>query len=44
VVEQLDGTIAVTSTVGRGTTFTLTFALTKARPSQLTSVSRRATI
>jgi signal transduction histidine kinase len=44
VVEQLGGTIAVASQVGRGTTFTLRFALTKARPSQLTSVSRRASI
>ena len=34
VVEQLDGTIAVASDVGRGTTFTLHFPLTKARPSQ----------
>jgi signal transduction histidine kinase len=44
IVEQLDGSIAVTSAVGRGTTFTLRFAITKARPSQLTSVSRRASI
>jgi signal transduction histidine kinase len=44
IVEQLDGTIAVTSEVGRGTTFTLRFAITKARPSQLTNVSRRASI
>jgi signal transduction histidine kinase len=44
VVEQLEGTIAVVSEVGRGTTFTLRFALTKARPSQLTNVSRRASI
>jgi signal transduction histidine kinase len=44
IIEQLDGTIAVTSAVGRGTTFTLTFELTKARPSQLTNVSRRASI
>jgi len=42
VVEQLEGTIAVASEVGRGTTFTLRFPLTKARPSQLTTVSRRA--
>jgi signal transduction histidine kinase len=44
IVEQLDGTISVTSEVGRGTTFTMQFALTKARPSQLTNVSRRASI
>jgi signal transduction histidine kinase len=44
IVEQLAGSIAVTSAVGRGTTFTLRFATTKARPSQLTSVSRRASI
>jgi signal transduction histidine kinase len=44
VVEQLGGTIAVASEVGRGTTFTLRFPLTKARPSQLTNVSRRASI
>jgi signal transduction histidine kinase len=44
IVEQLDGTIAVASAVGQGTTFTLRFAITKARPSQLTSVSRRASI
>jgi signal transduction histidine kinase len=44
IVEQLDGSIAVSSVVGRGTTFTLRFAITKARPSQLTSVSRRASI
>ena len=44
VVEQLEGMIAVTSEVGRGTTFTLQFATTKARPSQLTNVSRRASI
>jgi two-component system NtrC family sensor kinase len=37
VVEQLDGTIAVTSEVGTGTTFTLRFPLTKARPEQLAS-------
>jgi signal transduction histidine kinase len=35
VVEQLGGTISVTSTVGMGSTFTLRFPLTKARPSQL---------
>jgi signal transduction histidine kinase len=44
IVEQLDGSIAVASAAGRGTTFTLRFGLTKARPSQLTSVSRRASI
>jgi signal transduction histidine kinase len=44
VVEQLGGTIAVASEVGRGTTFTLRFAITKARPSQVTNVSRRASI
>ena len=37
VVEQLDGTIAVASEVGTGTTFTLRFPLTKARPEQLAS-------
>jgi signal transduction histidine kinase len=42
VVEQLGGTIAVASDVGRGTTFTLRFALTQARPSQVAGVSRRA--
>jgi signal transduction histidine kinase len=35
VVEQLGGTIAATSEVGRGTTFTIRFPLTKARPEQL---------
>jgi signal transduction histidine kinase len=35
IVEQLGGTIAVRSEVGRGTTFTLRFPLTKARPEQL---------
>jgi signal transduction histidine kinase len=39
IVEQLDGAIAVTSQVGVGTTFTLRFPLTKARPSQLAVVS-----
>ena len=34
VVEQLGGTITVASEVGRGTTFTLQFPLTKARPSK----------
>lgn len=38
VVEQLGGTISVVSEVGRGTTFTLRFPLTKARPSQLAAV------
>lgn len=37
VVEQLDGTIAVTSEIGAGTTFILRFPLTKARPEQLAS-------
>lgn len=44
VVEQLGGTITVASEVGRGTTFTVQFPLTKARPSQVSSVSRRASI
>jgi signal transduction histidine kinase len=35
VVEQLEGTISVASEVGVGSTFTLRFPLTKARPSQL---------
>ena len=35
VVEQLGGTIAVTSEVGHGTTFTIRFPLTKSRPEQL---------
>ncbi len=38
IVEQLDGTIEVTSEVGLGTTFTVRFPLTKARPSQLAAV------
>jgi signal transduction histidine kinase len=38
VVEQLDGTISVTSEVGVGSTFSLRFPLTKARPSQLAAV------
>jgi two-component system NtrC family sensor kinase len=39
IVEQLGGTIAVASQVGLGSTFTLRFPLTKARPSQLAVVS-----
>ena len=39
IVEQLGGTIAVASQVGVGSTFTLRFPLTKARPSQLAVVS-----
>ena len=38
VVEQLGGKIAVTSNVGAGSTFTLQFPLTMARPSPLTTV------
>jgi signal transduction histidine kinase len=38
IVEQLGGTIEVTSEVGLGTTFTLRFPLTKARPSHLAAV------
>ena len=38
VVEQLGGQIAVTSQVGVGSTFTLRFPLTKARPSKLAAV------
>ena len=38
IVEQLGGTIDVTSEVGLGTTFTLRFPLTKARPSHLAAV------
>ncbi len=38
VVEQLDGTIAAASEVGLGSTFTLRFPLTKARPSRLAAV------
>ena len=38
VVEQLGGTIAVASEVGLGSTFTLRFPLTKARPSKLAAV------
>ena len=39
IVEQLDGSISVISQVGVGSTFTLRFPLTKARPSQLAVVS-----
>jgi signal transduction histidine kinase len=38
IVEQLDGTITVASEVGVGSTFSLRFPLTKARPSQLAAV------
>jgi signal transduction histidine kinase len=38
LVEQLGGTISVTSQVGVGTTFTMQFPTTKARPSQLAAV------
>jgi signal transduction histidine kinase len=38
LVEQLGGTIGVASQVGAGTTFTLRFPVTKARPSQLAAV------
>ena len=38
VVDQLGGTIAVTSAVGLGSTFTLRFPVTKARPAQLAAV------
>ena len=38
LVEQLGGTISVTSQVGSGTTFTMQFPVTKARPSQLAAV------
>ena len=38
LVEQLGGAISVTSQVGLGTTFTLRFPITKARPSQLAAV------
>jgi signal transduction histidine kinase len=38
VVEQLGGTISVASEVGVGSTFTVRFPLTKARPSQLAAV------
>lgn len=35
IIEQLGGTIAVVSEVGRGTTFTLEFPATKARPAAM---------
>jgi signal transduction histidine kinase len=38
VVEQLGGAISVTSQVGLGSTFTLRFPITKARPSQIAAV------
>ena len=38
VVEQLGGTIAVTSQVGVGSTFTVQFPLTRARPSRIAVV------
>jgi two-component system NtrC family sensor kinase len=38
MVEQLGGTISVASHVGTGTTFTMRFPITKARPSQLAAV------
>ncbi len=38
LVEQLGGRISVTSQVSVGTTFTLAFPITKARPSQLAAV------
>ena len=38
VVEQLGGTIAVTSQVGVGSTFTVRFPLTRARPSRIAVV------
>jgi signal transduction histidine kinase len=38
VVEQLGGTIAVASQVGLGSTFTLRFPITRARPAQLAAV------
>jgi signal transduction histidine kinase len=38
IVEQLGGTITASSAVGIGSTFTLRFSLTKARPSQLQAV------
>ena len=38
VVEQLGGTISVTSQVGTGTTFAVRFPLTSARPSQIAAM------
>ena len=38
IVEQLDGTITVDSQVGIGSTFTMRFPLTQARPSRLAAV------
>jgi signal transduction histidine kinase len=38
MVEQLGGTISVVSQVGVGTTFTLHFPITKARPTQLAAM------
>lgn len=38
IVEQLQGTIAVTSQVGVGSTFSVRFPLTTARPSQIAAV------
>jgi len=38
VVEQLGGTISVASSVGLGSTFTLRFPITRARPAQLAAV------
>lgn len=38
IVDQLDGSISVASQVGHGTTFTLRFPLTEARPARVTAV------
>jgi len=38
VVEQMGGTIAVTSQVGVGSTFSVRFPLTAARPSQIAAM------
>ena len=38
VVDQLGGSISVTSSVGLGSTFTMRFPITKARPAQLAAV------